>query len=208
MPPKKKPGSGKKKGKGKGDDPALPASEQEGVDKLIKAGTEIEILQKELDHSNDLTYRLKHKSLSQRQAIDNLSDQLHLKSLDRIDITSDMTRQYKSMQAEMTAKIENLENLVAELKTKLANSQQSSQDAAMEYQRIIKQKDETIDEQKLKMIYMSNEFESMLNETLSKMSRKLEAVSQRWKENDSMHLSENNQRRLADFHLNRLTTRE
>ena len=30
-----------------------------------------------------------------------------------------MTRQYKSMQAEMTAKIENLENLVAELKNKL-----------------------------------------------------------------------------------------
>lgn len=42
-------------------------------------------------------------------------------------------------------------------------------------------------------------------ETLAKMTKKLETVSQRWKEGDAFQLSDGNQRRLADFHLTRLS---
>ncbi|KAI9365497.1 hypothetical protein DFJ73DRAFT_808007 [Zopfochytrium polystomum] len=196
----KKPGSAKKKNaNGKAGAAGSSAAEQEAVEKLAKSGVEIDILQRELDHSNSLAERLKFRNYDQKSLV--------LKSMDRIDVTSDMTRQYKTMQAEMTVRIQSLEAQVAELKTKLSMTQKAAQDAALEYQKVIEQKDEIIEEQNIKMGYMSSEFENMLNETLSKMSRKLDAVSQRWKENDTMHLSESNSRRLADFHLSRLTSR-
>ena len=67
------------------------------------------------------------------------------------------------------------------------------------------------------MNYMTNEFESMLNviwrafkisyslqETLTKMTKKLEFANQRWKENDNLLLSEANAKRLEDFNLTRI----
>jgi hypothetical protein len=44
-----------------------------------------------------------------------------------------------------------------------ASTQHAAQEAGKEYQRIIAQKDEIIEEQNVKMSYMSTEFESMLN---------------------------------------------
>lgn len=53
--------------------------------------------------------------------------------------------------------------------------------------------------------YMPSLTPGLLQETLAKMAKKLESVSQRWQESDNVHLSDQNQRRLADFHLTRLT---
>ncbi|KAI9352575.1 hypothetical protein BDR26DRAFT_849476 [Obelidium mucronatum] len=178
----------KPKGKGKKDKKEKAAKtgnpgELDSQEKLNKSGLEIDTLLKELEHHNELNYRLK-------------SANWH------------MSRQYKSMQSEMTARINSLESQVADLKAKLAASQTASQEATKEFIRIIAIKDEVIEEQNVKMSYMSSEFESMLNETLQKMSRKLDIVSNRWKENDNMQISEGNSRKLGDFQLNRLIHRQ
>lgn len=65
-------------------------------------------------------------------------------------------------------------------------------------------KEATIEEQNLKMTYMTSSFEDMLSETLNKITKKLEDASQRWKEDDQIHLSEGNIKRLEDFQLTRL----
>ncbi|KND02179.1 uncharacterized protein SPPG_02668 [Spizellomyces punctatus DAOM BR117] len=206
MPPKKKPGTAgvKKKTKEKGSSD----KQQESFDvteKLVKANVEIDALVRELALQTDLNSRLKMQMDQQKARIAHLEDQLEKKSKDRLDLTSDMGRQYKSMQAEMSSRIVTLESQVADLNTKLTAAQTALQDAARDHERVLAAKETAIEDQQVKMSYMSAEFESMLNETLAKMAKKLESVSQRWKESDNIHLSDVNQRRLADFHLTRLT---
>ncbi|KAJ3211677.1 hypothetical protein HDU67_004356 [Dinochytrium kinnereticum] len=171
-----KPGSASRKKVDKKNQPSGPDTEL--TDKLSKAGVEIEVLLKELEHNNELNERLKAKTGVQKEKIEHLEVQMDLKTWDRVEMTSDMSRQYKSMQAEMMARINSLEASNLDLKQKLASAQAAAQEAAKEFTKIIAQKDEIIEEQNVKMSYMSTEFETMLNETLARMSRKLDAVSQ------------------------------
>ncbi|KAJ3019077.1 hypothetical protein HKX48_002383 [Thoreauomyces humboldtii] len=204
MPPKKKPGSAGAKKKGKSKEPVSLES-LETAEKLVKASGELDTLSRELGHQSSLHARTRQAMEDQKARIVELEEQLERKAKDRLDLTSDMGRQYKSMQAEMAVKIVSLENQVAELTSKLAATQNALLDAARERDHIVAEKDTALEDQQVKMSYMSAEFESMLNETLAKMAKKLENVSQRWKESDNIHLSDVNQRRLADFHLTRLT---
>ncbi|KAJ3069175.1 hypothetical protein HDU98_007756 [Podochytrium sp. JEL0797] len=198
MGPKK---SAKKDKKAK---PAASSESLDSLDKLTKTSLEIDTLLSELAHRDTLSARLHSQHDLATHKISLLESELQQKDVDGHEITSDMSRQYKSMQSEMAARIDALEATVKELKDKLAMSQTANQESTKEYLRIIAIKDEVIEEQNVKMSYMSAEFESMLNETLQKMSRKLEVVSTRWKENDNMQISEGNSRKLADFHLTRL----
>ncbi|KAJ3113629.1 hypothetical protein HDU96_003123 [Phlyctochytrium bullatum] len=138
-------------------------AEVELQEKLTKAGIEIDVLLKELEHNNEVSGRLKTKAGQQQVKIELLEDQAEIKDADRVEMTSDMSRQYKSMQAEMMARINVLEMQNAEYKQKLAAAQSAAQEAAKEFTRIIAQKDEIIEEQNVKMSYMSTEFETMLN---------------------------------------------
>ncbi|KAJ3296244.1 hypothetical protein HK104_001809 [Borealophlyctis nickersoniae] len=205
MPPKKKPGSAgsKKKKAAAGADKSQESLET--AETLVKAQTEIDTLLRELELQRDLNARLKTQVSEQKIKIDTMEEQLEHRSQDRLDLTSDMSRQYKTMQAEMISRINGLESQVTDLKSKLEKTQLAMQKATEEHNRIVSEKDVVIEDQNVKMAYMSAEFESMLNDTLAKMTKKLESVSQKWKENDNIRLSDVNQRRLADFHLTRLT---
>nr|KAJ3422378.1 hypothetical protein HK105_008372 [Polyrhizophydium stewartii] len=214
MPPKKK--SAKKKADAK----AAPENEETiemGLeDKLLKAHLEISSLQHELGKhtavvalgqqqmKNDLNARLRGQLQEQRQRIEQLEEMLDIKTQDRIELTLDMSRQYKTMQSEMISKVNALEKQVLDLKTKLAQVQTAYGEARRLHENILTEKDALLEEQNMKMTYMTNEFETMLNETLGRMSRKLEIASQRWKDNDQVALSETNVKRLEDFQLTRI----
>lgn len=117
---------------------------------------------------------------------------LERKSKDRLELTSDMSRQYKSMQTDMVARVGSLEAQVADLNgrlgrvsnifapvlcdgtvpscymfihayLRLATAQTALQDAAREHERTLAEKDTLIEDQQVKMSYMSQEFEAMLN---------------------------------------------
>lgn len=169
------------------------------VEKLVKANLEIESLQMQIEHQASINARLKAETGEQRKKLDEMDTILENRNYDRIELTSDMSRQYKSMQTELQLKITHLESQVTELKTKLGTIQVSASDSAKELSRIIEEKERIIDEQNTKMTYMSAEFENMMNETLAKMAKKLEIVNQKWK--DDIQLSDINQRRLADFNI-------
>ncbi|KAJ3047998.1 hypothetical protein HK097_010972 [Rhizophlyctis rosea] len=205
MPPKKKPGSAGSGKKKKAATKELTQDQLDATEKLVQAQAEIDTLLRELELRNDLNARLKLHIAEQKARILALEEQLDHRSQDRLELTSDMSRQYKTMQSEMLSRINMLEGQVTELKVKLARTETTMQKAAEDHTRVISEKDLIIEDQNVRMTYMSNEFESMLNETLAKMSKKLETVSLKWKESDNVHLSDVNQRRLADFHLTRLT---
>lgn len=115
-----------------------------------------------------------------------------------------MSRQFKTMQSDLISEVNRLENLTFELNTKLTGVQHVYTEATKVHAAALIEKDQIIEELNMKMSFMTNEFESMLSETLSKVTKKLEFVSTRWKENDQISLSEQNVQRLSDFQLVRL----
>jgi len=128
-----------------------------------------------------------------------LKQELANSTIDRYSITADMNKQYRQLQNNMITKIKTLEAKVCELQNQLNVAKLALQESAKEHARIIAEKDSLIEDQNVKMSYLSSEFETMLNETVTRMTNKLEFVTSKWK--DDIHLSEINQRRLADFHI-------
>ncbi|KAH6573015.1 hypothetical protein BASA61_009749 [Batrachochytrium salamandrivorans] len=204
MPPKKKPAYGKKKTAAKATADLGDSTEMSLEDKLLKAYLEIDSLQHELEMKNDLNIRLRQQLAEHRQHIHTLDDQLEIRTQDRLELTSDMSRQYKSMQAEMVYKVNTLENTVAGLKSKLVQAQSTCSEEKQAFDIAMSEKCAIIEEQSIKMTYMTNEFETMLNETLGRMAKKLELASQRWKDHDQITLSDANAKRLEDFQLTRI----
>ncbi|KAJ1544565.1 hypothetical protein HK405_008558 [Cladochytrium tenue] len=93
MGPKSKPSSAtgaKKKASSagkKGAAAALSPGEQETAFKLAKADVGLEVLQRELDFTQDVAHRLKAKNSEHRGEIAQLNRELAIKSQDRIDVT-------------------------------------------------------------------------------------------------------------------------
>lgn len=139
----------------------------------------------------------------QKLRIESLVDQLESRASDRIQLTSDMSRMYKSMQTQLNAKIESQDVEIDELKEKVAALQAEREALKLAGEKTVEEKDAIIDEQGIKMSYMSNEFEQMLNDTLSKMTKRIELVSSRWKESEGLKISEASQKRLADFSISK-----
>ncbi|TPX44800.1 hypothetical protein SeMB42_g04203 [Synchytrium endobioticum] len=194
MPPKSK----EKKSAGGNADPLTEE------DKRSKVLEDNELLNKELEIKNATTAQLKTELADAKRQIASLEEQLELKAQDRVDLISDMSRTFRSMQKQKDTTIHTLEAQVVELKTKLDLLQITFTESLKKNEAAIFEKDTVIEDQNAKMGYMSAQFEAMLNETLNKITKKLEVVSARWQEGDNVHLSDVNQRRLADFHLTRL----
>ncbi|KAI8898933.1 hypothetical protein BC833DRAFT_587736 [Globomyces pollinis-pini] len=173
-------------------------------EKLLKVTIENEALQRELETKNEINGRLRLQIQDQKQRINYLELQIEMRAQDRLDLTSDMSRQYKTMQSELISEVNRLESVSYELHTKLAQLQTAFTEAKKNHEEEIQQKEANLEEQQMKMTYMTNEFENMLSETLNKITRKLDLVSNRWKENDETSLAESSSRKLEDFQLTRL----
>ncbi|KAG4103278.1 hypothetical protein H8356DRAFT_982090 [Neocallimastix lanati (nom. inval.)] len=175
------------------------SSELDYFDKLTKANITNNNLLHELDEKINKNSKLIEKCKLQDVEMNELKQELANNTIDRYSITSDMNKQYRQLQNDMITKIKLLETKVCELQNQLNVAKLALQESAKEHARIIAEKDSLIEDQNVKMTYLSSEFETMLNETVSRMTNKLEIVTRKWK--DDIHLSEINQRRLADFHI-------
>ncbi|KAJ3213385.1 hypothetical protein HK099_007416, partial [Clydaea vesicula] len=172
-------------------------------EQLLKSQIEVQTLEKTLELKSSQQKLFLERFDEQKLKNEFLQQQLEERDLNRIQLTSDMSRQYKTMQAKMSQKIQNLEFEVIELKNKLERTQLQLQETIKENEKTISEKDLIIEDQHVKMSYMSHEFEQMLNDTLIKMTKKVELVSLKWKETEGIKLSESSQKRLIDFQVNR-----
>ena len=96
MPPKKKKG-------------AVKDNSLESIDQLIKANLEIDALNRELAVKNDIIMRLQNSNKEQTIHIQFLEEKIKKKNVDQFDLTSDMSRQYKTMQSELLSRSKQLE---------------------------------------------------------------------------------------------------
>lgn len=90
-----------------------------------------------------------------------------------LEIASDMTRQYKDMNAEMLERICNLEAQITDYKDQLDKARLEKEEIIRQKDREIAQREASIQEQKQKMDEMAKEFGQMLKQTLDKMSEKI-----------------------------------
>lgn len=124
---------------------------------------ETQALQRELETKNEINARQRQQLQDQKQRIEYLEHQLELRTQDRLDVTADMSRQYKTMQSELISEVNRIENHSLEVTTKLEQLQHAFTDSRKTYTSEILQKDMMIEEQNIKMSYMTSEFENMLS---------------------------------------------
>jgi predicted RNase H-like nuclease (RuvC/YqgF family) len=96
------------------------------------------------------------------QLVDKLELNNRQKEQTCVDITQEMTRQYKGMQDELYAQMRKLEDTISSLRSKLANADAAQDKVARDKDEIIRTKNNEISELKMKMDDMADEFSHML----------------------------------------------
>ncbi|KAJ3311836.1 hypothetical protein HDV04_003576 [Boothiomyces sp. JEL0838] len=116
----------------------------------------------EVEHKNEINARLRQTIQDQKLRIEHLETILEMRTQDRLDLTSDMSRQYKTMQSELISEVNRLETASFELHTKLEMIQTAFTEAKKSHADELATKEAQLEEQNLKMAYMTAEFENML----------------------------------------------
>lgn len=101
----------------------------------------------------------------------------HDKSL---EVTGEMSRQYREMQDSFNERIEVLQGEVSDSKQEIESVQREIEKTRIEKDEVIRKKDEEIRALTLKMETMAFEFADMLKETLDKMSQRIEVTHSSW----------------------------
>ncbi|XP_055370136.1 coiled-coil domain-containing protein 153 isoform X2 [Betta splendens] len=138
-----------------------------------------------------------------RRCLRNMEQKLQHEIQDRRDISSDLSRQYKTMQTELTHKVKRLEEEVSQLKEELALCQEELRKEKREREELEEEKDAAICDLQLKLDNMETDYEKILHETLDSLTSQLSVARQGW-EDRSTSLHENYKQALSEFGLNAL----
>merc|ERR1719389_740231 len=98
----------------------------------------------------------------------------------KLEITKDMTRQYKSMQENLMREVNQAHDSIIKLREQLDLSKNNMDSKQRAHQKMIAERDAKIREQKRKMEDMATEFSEMLRQTLEKMKQRIEISNINW----------------------------
>merc|ERR1712100_920855 len=166
-------GAPKKKKKGGDDNPAeLSEDEQKEIFKM-----RIEFLERELMLKKEEAVEAIHAKNELRERVKEYHDEFEREKMRTLDITADMTRQYKE--------INELENQILDLHDQLKLSEMKLERHKTETKKQMEEKDKVIQDQSHRMEQMAAEFGSMLEETLKKMTDRIEISSKKYEEDEA-----------------------
>eukprot|EP00297_Palpitomonas_bilix_P018410 CAMPEP_0113884762 /NCGR_PEP_ID=MMETSP0780_2-20120614/10474_1 /TAXON_ID=652834 /ORGANISM="Palpitomonas bilix" /LENGTH=196 /DNA_ID=CAMNT_0000872491 /DNA_START=232 /DNA_END=823 /DNA_ORIENTATION=+ /assembly_acc=CAM_ASM_000599 len=175
--------SGKKSAKGGKDkkkDDSKNAGEKDMKEKLTLAKLRVEALERELVLRTEAMNRANAAMAESRTRMDELEKKYEEDKSDTFAITSDMTRQYKSMESVLHTQITEKQNEITSLKEQLELMKKSDEEEMKKRDLKVKEKELIIKEQQQKMKEMAIEFGNMLKSTLDKMSERIEMTSSSW----------------------------
>ncbi|XP_035011119.1 coiled-coil domain-containing protein 153 [Hippoglossus stenolepis] len=138
-----------------------------------------------------------------RRRVRDMEQNLQHERQDHRDVNSNISRQYKTMQTELTNKAKRLETEVSQLNEELALCQEELSKEKREREQMEQEKDATIAELQHKLDNMETDYEKILHETLDSLTSQLSAARQRW-EDTSTTSHQNYQGLLSEFGLNAL----
>ncbi|CEG50031.1 hypothetical protein F443_15164 [Plasmopara halstedii] len=134
-------------------------------------------LQMQLAERQEITVKTLESKRELQDQVTELQKSFENERKDTFGITQDMTRQYKSMQEELLNRVNTLENANTELRDQLELARVNFQEMKHESNRLIAAKNIEIQELKVKMEEMAQEFGDMLKETLEKMRERIEITN-------------------------------
>jgi predicted nucleic acid-binding Zn-ribbon protein len=174
MAPKK---GGKKDAKKGADGPSAELTDK---DLLEQARLRIESLEMQLVWREDKVKTSLASQAELQQRVSDYHSDFATAKAEMFDISSDMSRQYKERQEYLMAQINALNQTIQEQKDELERAQLALEDVQRSKAQELARKDTEIAEQKAKMESMAVEFGEMLQETLDKMSAKIEITNASW----------------------------
>lgn len=176
-------GAPKKKKKGGDENPGeLTEDEQKYI-----FGMRIEFLERELMLKKEEAVEAIHAKNELRERVKEYHDEFEREKMRTLDITADMTRQYKAMHELFIHEINQLENQILDLHDQLKLSEMKLERHRTESKKQMEEKEKIIADQHNKMEQMAAEFGNMLEETLKKMTDRIE-ISQKGYDEDEVCL--------------------
>nr|XP_046245007.1 coiled-coil domain-containing protein 153 [Scatophagus argus] len=195
MPPKKKTKKTTKKNPEK--------SENDLQAKYRRSILDIAILQDHIAVQCESVMKVQSDRADLRRRMRDMEQELQHTKQDHRDISSDLSRQYKTMQMEQTNRVKRLEKEVSQLNEELVMYQEELRREKREREQVTQEKDAIIAELKHKLDNMEADYEKILHETLDSLTSQLSVARQRW-EDKSTTLHQNYKELLSEFGLNAL----
>jgi len=140
----------------------------------------IQFLERELMLKKEEATEAIHAKNELRERVKEFHDEFEREKLRTLDITADMTRQYKAMQERFILEINTLNNNIVDLQDQLRDSEQKLERHVEESKTQMQSRDAIINEQSHKMEEMAAEFGKMLEDTLKKMTDRIEVNSKNY----------------------------
>lgn len=199
MPPKKKKGKGKGKGKKKKkDDAGLDLD-----DKYKKTMSEIKLLKDQLVQRKEIARRSEASEGVMRSRMNETVKELETKEEDFKDMNADMARHFKTTQTKMGLRIHNLEMELVQTQNKLKETEKLLRETQDEKERIIRDKDQEIDELNVSIRIMEKDYVRILDEALNSLVGKIDNAKSKW-ETASSNLQARNKQNLLELGLHPL----
>ena len=151
----------------------------------------------------EIARRSQLQSHDLRDQMRKANDEIEEERQSKHDISSDLIRQYKSMQKDLTHKTYLLENKILDLTTRLTTTEQELAHERTEKQRIIEEKDSVIFNLERRLDYIENAYENILHDAFDMIVDKMQDARIAW-QNESMEIQSRNKALLSRFGLNPL----
>lgn len=144
----------------------------------------VEFLERELMLKKEEAVEAIHAKNELRERVKEYHDEFEREKMRTLDITADMTRQYKAMHELFIMEINQLENQILDLHDQLKLSEMKLERNKADAKTQLDEKEKTINEQHNKMEQMAAEFGSMLEETLKKMTSRIKMSSESYDDDE------------------------
>ncbi|XP_078099964.1 dynein regulatory complex protein 12 [Sander vitreus] len=195
MPPKKKTKKITKKNPEK--------SENDLEAKYRRSILDVAILQDHIALHCESVIKVQSDRIDLRRRLRDMEQKLQHERQDHRDVNSDFSRQYKTMQTELTNKAKRMEKEVSQLKEDLVLCQEELRKEKREREQVQQEKDAIIADLQHKLDNMETDYEKILHETLDSLTSQLSVARQGWEDKHTT-LHQNYKELLSDFGLNAL----
>ena len=192
MPPKKK--ERKKKKKAANNVPTVEEKYQQTLQK-------IESLQDHLAMRTDVARRSQAASSALRGKMKEVNENIEEEKQSKYDISTNLIRQYKSMQTELTNKVYLLESKIDFLQDRLSSVEDELKFEKEDKLKIRNEKDEIIADLQYKIEHMESAYENILHDAFDMISEKINEAKQEWKK-EAIEIQRKNKDLLLEFGLN------
>lgn len=167
-------------------------------EKYKKSLAEIESLRDHLNIRKDHARKSQSVCEQWKERMLQAHEELEVYAGDYKSVRADMTRQYKTMQNEFLIHAQELEIENSKLRERLAEREDQLETLTLNQERVVKEKNEKIDDLQLQIRHMEKAYEGILYKTLDSLNEKLAHAYAEW-EKESMWIQVKHKEELMSF---------